>query len=315
MRPTDYKNPDPPETEGICPFCYGNESETPAEIFSIRNPGTKKDKPGWKTRVFRNKFPALTGSPIDNKTNSPDHGIIIPGFGKHEVIVENPKHDADFPDMSVEDIESVLDTYLHRLNEYGKDSSYKYILIFRNFGYYAGATFSHPHSQLIATPLLPSTIEVEQQAAKEYYQQTVRCWFCDSINGDLNDSNRIIYCHGNIIAYSPFAPRLPYEFNITSGNHSPVFNQLKKEDMNSLAIVLKHSITKLKDLFPDISYNCLLHTMPESSLEQDREKSAYNHWHLEILPRLVKTAGFEIGAGFSINPTLPEQAAEMLRTG
>ena len=310
-RPTDYLNPPPPVISGDCPFCPGNENQTPPELLALRPDGSAPNKPGWEIRVFPNKFPALTLDAFDPPDIS--GGPVMKGFGKHEVIVETPSHNSDFPDMTVEHLRRVLEVYRSRIYQLEADPGFKYAMLFRNFGFYAGATHSHPHAQLIAMPLVPSSVQTELEAAEYYFHQTGRCWFCNSLKTAMEDGSRLVAAESDIAAFAPFAPRMPFEIIIAPRKHNPLFSGSDEAGLMNLAQVLKTVIAKIRRIFPDICYNLLFHSAPFFFLKEKPDASNFYHWHIELLPRLVKTAGFEIGAGFTINPTTPESTAESLR--
>ena len=307
-RPTDFK-PEPPTAESahLCPFCPGNEHHTPPEIIAYREEGTEANQPGWHTRVIPNRMPVLT---VEGQLERRGWAMydMITGVGAHEIIIESPKHDLDLADLPPLQIERLLWAYRDRSLDLSRDTRFRYILILRNRGAAAGSTISHPHSQLIATPIVPKRVEEELNGAKLYHDYKERCIFCDIIRQELVERKRVAAENRNYLAFEPFASRFPFETWIIPKFHSCSFPVIDEEQITDLAYCLKETLLRLKDVLGDRSYNYVLHTAPIPL----REKEAY-HWHIEILPKLGRVAGFEWGSGFYINGTLPEDAAEFLR--
>jgi len=313
-RPLDYTIKTEGKKKDSCVFCEGNEGETPPEVFAFREKGTMENGPGWKVRVIPNKYPAL---------QMEEKGIIVEeagmlkkmdGLGVHEVIIETPHHQKDFDDLSVDNIVLILKTYRERYLYLSKDKRIKYILIFKNYGIDGGASLEHPHSQLIATPIIPQRIKEELNGAKEYFDLNRRCIFCDYIKQEIESKDRLIRETEKFVVISPFAARFPFEIWILPKYHSAYYEKINDDDILSLARIMKETLFKIKKKLNNPSYNFVIHTAPSkefSAREQDLDKKY--HWHIEIIPRLTKIAGFEWGTGFYINTTSPEEAARILR--
>ena len=168
-----------PAGGGVCPFDYGQEHKTPPEILAYRNSGGR-DEPGWRVRVVPNKFPVLG---IEGELNRQGEGMYdkMNGIGAHEVIIETPDHAATLGEMPEKQIEEVLWAFKERVNDLKRDRRFRYILLFRNHGEAAGASLEHPHSQLIALPVIPKRVKEEVDGAKLFYDLKERCIFCDII--------------------------------------------------------------------------------------------------------------------------------------
>ena len=229
------------------------------------------------------------------------------GFGAHEVIIETPEHDKDIADLSQEQVELILRVYRDRCLDLKKDARLKYILIFKNYGAAAGASLEHPHSQLIALPIVPSRVLGEVKGALRHFEHTDRCIFCDILDQEHTEKKRTVYTEEGFIAISPFASRFPFETWILPNEHHASFDALSDEKIKALARTLKTTLSKLKHCLHDPSFNFMLHTIPIGGKETD----SY-HWHIEIIPILTRVAGFELGTGFYVNPTPPEIAARVL---
>lgn len=314
-RPLDYKIKTGEKKKDSCVFCEGNEGETPPEIFAFRKKGTTENKPGWNVRVVTNKYPALK---MEND------GIILEeagmfkkmdGLGVHEVIIETPHHHKDFDNLSISNIVLILKTYRERYLDLFKDKRIKYILIFKNYGIDGGASLEHPHSQLIATPIIPQRIKEELKGAKKYFDLNGRCIFCDYIKQEIKSKDRLIKETEKYVTISPFAARFPFETWILPKCHSSRYEETGDNDILSLARTMKEILFRIKKKLNNPPYNFIIHTAPskEFSFREWPDLDKKYHWHIEIIPRLSKIAGFEWGTGFYINTTSPEEAARILR--
>jgi UDPglucose--hexose-1-phosphate uridylyltransferase len=307
-RPTDFvREKVEIHGSGFCPFCPGNEAKTPPEILAYRKDGSQRDTPGWSLRVVPNKFPALG---IEGTLNRQGEGLYdkMNGIGAHEVIIETPDHKLTLASMPVRAVEDVLWAFRDRILDLKKDRRFKYVLIFRNHGEAAGASLEHTHSQLIALPVVPKRVREEVDSAKEYYNFKERCIFCDIIRQEVEDGVRMIAENQSFIVLAPYAPRFPFEMWIVPKVHQSAFEESQKYEFEQLAVILKDMLTRLDRVLDSPAYNYVIHTSPIPEASND-----YYHWHLEIMPKLTKVAGFEWGTGFYINPTPPEESAKFLR--
>ncbi len=309
-RPTNF-TPSPIEKSAhFCPFCPGSEDKTPPEVYAHREGGGAPNTGGWLVRVVPNKFPALQ---IEGTIDRRGEGLYdkMNGIGAHEVVIEGPGHDQDLADLPAEHIQQVLIAYRERALDLHRDRRFRYVLIFKNHGHQAGATLEHTHTQLIATPIVPKILQEELDGARRYFELKERCVFCDIIQQDTADLNgrRVVSTNERFLAIEPFAPRVPFETWILPRQHDASFQTVKDdEEFTELAAILKDTLQRLNRALDRPPFNFVIHTSPVA--EGDLE---YYHWHLEITPTLTRVAGFEIGSGFYINPTPPEDAAQYLR--
>jgi len=292
---------------GFCPLCPGNEDKTPAEVFAFRESNTPANGPGWKLRVVPNKFPALV---IEGAMNPQQQGIYekMTGIGAHEVIIETTDHTANASTLSPLDFKNILFAYLQRITELKKDGRFRYISIFKNYGEIAGASMEHPHSQVIALPVVPKRALEEMSGAQTYYQKNSRCVFCDIVAQELKSGERIVVENEHFVAIEPFAPRLPFETCLLPKQHISSFEATDTALFSDMADCLSLVLKKINKALGIPPYNYILHSSPT-----DNSDNGFYHWHFEIIPRLTKVAGFEWGTGFYLNPTPPEQAAQHLR--
>jgi len=294
---------------GLCPFCYGNEFMTPPEISCFRDPGTATNSPGWQVRTVANKFPALQ---IEGNLDRRGLGIfdMSNGIGAHEVLIESPYHNKDISELLPGEIENYLKMCCLRSVDLARDKRFKYIMIFRNYGSAAGASLEHPHTQLIALPMVPKNALEEIHGSRDYYNYRERCIFCDIIRQELSDKERIIIENKYFISFCPFVSRFPFEIMIMPKQHSGNFCHMSETEQFALAAILKDTLEKLKKVFVNLSYNYIIHSAPING-EGDVE---YYHWHIEIMPKLTQVAGFEWGTGFYLDQTSPELAAQYLKS-
>jgi len=315
-RPSDF-NQEPEGKQNSptnCPFCPGNEQMTPPEVAAVRPPGSQPDSPGWKLRVMPNKFPALK---IEGQLGRRGIGLydMMNGVGAHEVVVESPDHTKDLDNRTLEENFLVYKAYRERIIDLTRDERFEYILVFRNFGARAGASLSHPHSQIIATPIIPKRVMEELHGTQQHYRFKKRCLFCDIIDQEQMLADRVVLVSNHFIVLSPFASSQPFGLWILPTRHQADYTQASDDELRDLAGVMGRLVAKYKKTLGDVHYNYLIHTTAsEAALEENFPYAhAHYHWHIEMFPRLTKTAGFEWGTGFFINPTPPEEAARYLR--
>ncbi|GIW80488.1 MAG: galactose-1-phosphate uridylyltransferase [Gemmatales bacterium] len=290
-----------------CPFCAGNEEETPGEILAYRDPNTKANEPGWRVRVVPNKFPALQ---VEGDLNKCGEGIYdkMNGIGVHEVIIECPEHQVTIANLPEENFREIFWVYRDRLVDLKKDPRLVYGMLFKNTGSAAGATLEHTHSQLIVTPIVPISVWEEMTGSLEFFNYRGRCIYCDMIRQELSTDTRIVHDTPNFVSFAPFASRFSFETWVLPKHHNSHFENIQKTEVEELAGHFKTILMKLETALDRPAYNYIIHTAPF-----DTQALPHYHWHIEIIPRLARVAGFEWGTGFYINPIPPEQAACVLR--
>ncbi|HKZ71997.1 MAG TPA: galactose-1-phosphate uridylyltransferase [Nitrospirota bacterium] len=306
-RPSDFQEAPPKRKGGFCPFCAGNERFTPPEILAYREPGTLPNSAGWSLRVVPNKFPALK---IEGNLDKTGIGLFdkMNGIGAHEVIIENPSHEMTMSKLPERKIEDILWAYRDRVIDLKKDPRFQSILIFKNEGEAAGASLEHSHSQLIALPIIPRQVSEEIEGARLYYNYKERCIYCDIIRQEMYAEERNVAENEHFLAITPFAARFPFETWIIPKTHNACFDESQPWEYSSLARILKNVLQRLDKVLNIPPYNYIIHTCPLRS-----QMKEFYHWHLELIPKLIRIAGFEWGSGFYINPTSPEEAAKFLR--
>jgi len=306
-RPKDYGVIPEVSRGGVCPFCPGNEHQTPPEVLAYRPGSSERDKPGWTLRVIPNKFPALR---IEGDLGKVGEGMFdkMNGIGAHEVIIESPNHADTLSSLSEKGMRDVLWAYRERILDLRKDRRLRYILIFKNHGLTAGASLEHTHSQLIALPVIPKRVLEELNGSFGYYQYKDRCVICDMIRQEIKDHIRLVAESQNFVSLAPYASRFPFETWIIPKFHICSYEETEGQRYDELASIFSSTLKKLDRVLNNPPYNFILHEAP--LMDKDLP---YYHWHFEIIPRLTGIAGFEWGSGFYINPTPPEHAAKFLR--
>jgi UDPglucose--hexose-1-phosphate uridylyltransferase len=306
-RPNAYIEPKPIAlTEGRnayeegCPFCPGNE-ELDLEVERYPNNGA------WRTRIVRNKYPALATEGV--LTRSFD-GVqrSITGIGYHEVIVEHPHHNTTLALMDAADISMVFETYQHRGWEICKDQRVEQIVYFKNHGERAGASLQHTHSQIVGLPIVPSDIRRRIEEARRFFDDTGYCVYCTMLAEELERGERLIAANDHFVAFNLYAASSPFHSWILPRQHRSSFRNAQTEELSALAEIVRDLLRRLYFGLNDPAYNLIVRSSPVKETE-----SGYFHWYVTLVPRLSRSAGFELGSGVWINPSLPEACAEFLR--
>ena len=309
-RPSDFP-PRPMDRVGAgpCVFCAGQEAATPEEVWALRPGGSAANAPGWLVRVVPNKFPALR---IEGELEPSGEGLYdrMNGIGAHEVIIEAPEHDVTIDRLPVTHLAEVLRAYRDRILDLSKDPRLEYVMVFKNHGEAAGASLEHTHSQLIATPIVPMMVEEELAGGLQHFRIKKRCIWCDIVRQERQSGGRLILEEEGYLALAPFAPRFPFETWILPAAHRSSYEETSAEELLALATLLGEVLRRMGRVLDNPPYNLMLHSGPLRVATLD-----HFHWHLEIIPKLTRVAGFEWGTGFFINPTPPEEAARYLRAG
>lgn len=290
-----------------CPFCYGQESKTPPEIFALRPDGSPRDQPGWRVRVVPNKYPMLG---IEGDLAHRGEGLYdaMNGIGAHEVIIESPNHQDRFSHLPPHDMLLTFQAFRDRIRDLAKDNRFNYVVVFKNFGKAAGASLEHSHSQLVALPILPRMITSELDGSLSYYKYKDRCIFCDIIRQEIQQKVRLVCENDQFVTLAPFAPRSPFEMWVMPKQHNSSYIEQDNDSLIALAEIFSETLRRLDTCIPHAPYNFVLHTQPLRSGPLD-----HYHWHFEIVPKLTSIAGFEWGTGFYINPMPPEETCRYLR--
>ncbi len=317
-RPTDFAKKERQQAKAaVCPMCPSNEHMTPPAVLAylksddrmvkVSDEGNQRHK-DWLIRVVPNLYPAFA-PPEKNPTRKERsllHTNLMCAYGHHEVLVESPIHDEHPADARIPQLVLAIRAYLDRLRELSKKPYVKYVSILRNHGLEAGASLSHAHSQIIATPTIPRTVNEEMEKSRKFYRQHHECAFCNIIETEKNGS-RLILENSKFAVFAPYASVHPTEFWIAPKKHEMTPLNLEKSEIELFAETLKTCLCGLKQLVNDPPYNYGFH------LAIAEEAKNYYHWHLEVYPKLAIWAGFELSTGMFINTVTPEAAAESVK--
>ena len=314
-RPTDFVKREITPKNGVCPLCPGNEHMTPPALLvylSVNNEVRKdKDQNGfchknWLVRVVPNMYPAFS-PPIKENLALNQSPVFVKAVGHHEVVVESPCQDEHPGNTRISQMVHVINAYLDRLTALSHKSYVQHVSIFRNYGGEAGASLSHPHTQIVATPFVPTLIGEELEASKDYWNRNHECLLCDVMKKE-KDGPRLIWENSSFIVFAPWASVNPLEFWVLPKKHNSNMLSMSDHEVKDLAKTIRVCLGGLRSLVNDPPYNFGFHT-----LLNETAPNCY-HWHLEVYPRLSVWAGFEKSTGIFINTISPEDAAKELRS-
>lgn len=324
-RPSDFKHEPTVARGGFCPFDAGHEDKTPPEILAYRAPGTAPNTPGWRVRVVPNKYPALR---IEGDLDKRGVGMYdrMQGIGAHEVIIETPEHVVSPTQIPADRFADVIQACRDRMQDLMRDPRFKFGIVFKNVGSAAGASLEHTHSQLIVMPEVPNLIVRELRGALEFYNYRGRCIFCDIVRQEREQAVRVVLDDPDFLVFEPFASRFPFETWIIPARHDSQFERIRPAEVQRLAAVLQNALKRIETVLEGPPYNYIIHSAPFKTQDAQVFRGElgpppvtadngleHYHWHVEIIPRLTKVAGFEWGTGLYINPVPPETCAEFLR--
>ncbi len=287
--------------EANCPFCVGNEGKTTEPVYIYPGSGA------WQVRVVPNKFAALQRD-LNPTRNLDGAFLAAEGYGIADVVIEHPRHDLTLATMAVGEVEQVLRAYVARQVDIDKDDRVNLVTIFRNHGARAGTSLEHPHSQIIATPIVPPHVRYPIERAMHHYDQYGRCVYCDMLQEEIRQGDRIIMETENFVAFCPFAAKSPFECRIYPKRHVASFFLLADSEVPELAGMLRTVLAKILHGLGNPDYNYIIRSAPVGDHD-----TRYLHWYMVIIPKITIPAGFELGSGIYINTVSPEDAAHFLR--
>lgn len=284
-----------------CLFCDPEKSGQEKDVLIYH-----KEDGDWTLRVFPNKYPAFSRGRVPHSLAEGPY-FAMTGTGYHELIVTRD-HFKHLPDLEIVEVAEVFDAFQDRYLDLMKKKSVNFITIFHNYGKEAGASISHPHSQLIAIPVISPYIRQEISGSKLYYKSNEKCVYCTMAEYENKYKKRIVFENGSFIAFCPFSSRSAFEIWVMPKKHSPYFERITNDDKIKLAEVFKNALMAIKKTIDNPPYNFYIHTSP-----CDGKDYPHYHWHIEILPHTSVWAGFELETGIEISMIRPEVAAKALR--
>lgn len=293
-------SPTPPAPS---PFAVGQEAQAQPELLAYHH----GEGGAWSLRVVPNRYPALR---VEGTVEHQGEGMYdqMSGIGAHEVVIETPDPAMPLADLPEARIADLFWAFRDRVNDLKRDFRLRYMVMFKNHGLAAGATISHSHSQLIALPVVPRSTEEEMAGGQRYFDYRHRCIYCDMIKQELQTQSRIVTTNDGFVAFAPYASRFPFETWVMSRRHASHFESVTDPEVRQLAATLKQVLQRQDKVLEKPAYNFVIHTSPVQSPALE-----HYHWHIEIIPRILRVAGFEWSTGIYINPTAPEEAAAFLR--
>jgi len=283
-----------------CPFCVGNEEETPPALETYARDG------GWLVRVVPNLYPAFSGSGAMAIDERDPVFVRAPGTGIHEVLVLSPEHAADWSGLDDKQSGLVMAAIRDRMEEHGRSAAVRYTQMIVNHGREAGASLEHPHGQLLGIPFVPGELADEQAgfaAHAEHHGGT--CLLCATIDAERADGSRVVLDDDRVLVVCPWWSGSPYELLVLPTRHEGHLARSAPADLVAVGRAVRDATRRAHDVVGDLSYNVVFHTAPH------RDERAF-HWHVHITPRLTSVAGFEQGTGVLINIISPERAAAEL---
>ena len=290
-----------PPHDADCPFCPGNEER---DLEIDRSP-TEGDR---RVRVVANKYPALhEETPLTRSFDGVKRRIS--GAGHHEVVVEHRQHNTTLALMKPSAVAQVLEMYYARGWEIQGDPRMEQIIFFKNHGQRAGASLTHPHSQIIALPVVPSHIRQRTEEARRYFDDTGDCVYCKILADELASGERLVAASEHFVAFVLYAASSPFHIWILPRRHNVSFLFTEPHERADLAALVRDVLRRIYRGLRDPAFNLIIRTAPAKEMHSD-----YLHWYVTLVLRLSRTAGFELGSGVFINPTLPEECAEFLRS-
>jgi UDPglucose--hexose-1-phosphate uridylyltransferase len=296
---------------GECPFCPGNEKLTSKDIARFTD-----EEGEWLIRCFPASNPVFL---VEREADKRAEGLYdkMGNVGAHEIVVENRSHTKTLSGFNTAELLLLTEFYVERLRDLKQDKRFKYIQVFRNHGELAGSFLFHPHSHLLAMPIIPQMIEMELENSKRHYLKKERCIFCDIIAQEIRQNTRLVSINTNFVAICPFASRFPYEIWLLPRFHDEGFEHLDdgaaKRDFASMLLDIMKRLEKVAN-----AYSIVLHTSPNSMIrgwasEDELPVSEYFHWHIEIMPRDLRSSRYKREDQFYVVSVTPEEATSSLK--
>jgi len=292
-----------PPHDPACPFCPGNEHMTAAEVERCESsPGT------WRTRVVLNMYPVLSRNSSGIKPHHDGLMHAVNGFGTHEVVIDSPHHNLSIAQLALEDVACVLRAYRSRYRALRADPEIAHIIVFKNHGFSAGTSLAHPHSQIVGTPVVSHQVRERIRTMEDHLALFGECVICRLIDEEIAQGVRIVHTSPSFVAMVPYAALSSYHVWLFPRRHMAWFGDIGDDELSDLAKTLHTVMRKVYRGLGNPDYNFLIRSAPRTCTNEQY------HWYLSIVPRIGQAAGFELGSGIYVNPTLPEEAARFLRS-
>lgn len=300
-RPSDFAKRDRSsefETGRPCPFCPGNEEETPPALETRGTDGA------WSMRVIPNRYPAFDGDEAFAVHNLGPVHVKADASGIHEVFVYSPEHSGGLHDLDDEQAAEFMMVLKRRLLEHAALPFVRYTQVIVNHGREAGASVAHPHGQILGLPFVPGEVLDEERAFARFAGGSL---LETTIEAELAADQRIVIANDDVVVMCPFASGVPYEMLILPREQHGHLQDASDESLAAVGMAIRDAIGHLQATLGDVAYNLGIHTAPH-------QHTGDYHWHVHIWPQVTTQAGFERGTGVMINIVAPEEAAATLRS-
>ncbi len=301
-----------------CPFCEGNESKTPPELWADRPGGGPADGSGWRVRAVPNLYPALSdadgdaqgasgsSAPADPlrasaRAGEPDLFASQPSRGAHEVIISAPRHATSLAGLDEAELATATGAWRERMRAHAETAQCVQLIV--NEGGGAGASLEHSHAQLYALDFVPVLVARERERFNAYNERTMGGeLLADIASEEVRRRERLVAIDDDAMVICPWASRSPFELRVIPRTAAPAF-----EDDGEVGVgALRTALRALRERFGEsLEFNLWVRTAPRGA--------EVFHWHIDIAPRLAIKAGFEFATGVDINIFPPERAASELR--
>jgi len=284
-----------------CFFCFPEETGQEKDVLIYQD-----SEGGWTLRVIPNKYPAFSrGGRVKHAEEGPY--FMMDGVGYHEIIVTRD-HEKQIAELDTYKVAEIFDAYQDRYISLMNKKSVNFIEIFHNHGVEAGASITHPHSQLVAVPVISPYINLELNGAEDYWRANKKCVYCTMVEWEMEHKKRVVFENDEFLVFCPFASRMAFETWVIPKKHKPYFERTSVESKVKAGEALQVAISKIFKGLNDPAYNFYIHTSP-----CDGKDYPHYHWHIEIIPHTSTWAGLEMATGIEISTIRPEDSAEYLR--
>lgn len=304
--------PDAHDSGIVCAFCGGNEHLTPKAILERPDP-----KGGWAVRVFHDRAPVFQ---IEGGPDRRAEGLFdrMNPVGAHEIVVETPRHGVTMAEMPAEQVAKVAEVCRDRILDLKRDKRFRYVSLFKDQHSPGSTLRGHSYSQILASPVLPQSLEREFRWSRFHFLRKERCLYCDILEQEKRTEKRTVDQNADFIALCPFASRTPYELWVLPLEHSSSFEKdlAQPGRLTSLATFLKSCLQRIEKISDAL--HMVVHTEPNLEAHKpakDWWKTLTEdfHWHIEIHPEVEGQRRYLGSEGFYFNPIPAEEAALVLR--
>lgn len=293
-----------PSFDPACYLCPGN-----------KRAGDKVNPKYTSCFSFTNDFSALEIDTPLREFNVADLLVAKSQSGICRVICFSPRHDLTLPQLSVNEIDDVIELWCDEFKSLAANKQIRYILFFENKGEIMGCSNPHPHGQIWASSDIPVEPFKETIQQKKYFESTGRSLIGDYLKLELERKERIVISNEHFVVLVPFWAIWPFEVMLISRRQVQTLVQFSAEEKSALADILKRITTRYDNIFKtSFPYSAGMHQSPVN----DGDHPEW-HWHMHFLPPLLRSATvkkFMVGYEMLGNPQrdiTAEWAAEALR--